>query len=107
MSSISNSFDDDVIGEKLFAVNPSFYVKRMKKKKEKYSQFFENTQDKLSKFPKNSKMSSESLKKSFLLPNLIKMINEVIISNPFQIFFTIIYLIILVISSYFHHQMPK
>ena len=107
MSSISNSFDDDIIDEKLYAANPSFYVKRMKKKKEKYSQFLENTQNKLSKCPKNSKMSSELLKKSFLLPNLIKMINEVIISNPFQIFFTIIYLIILVISSYFHHQMPE
>ena len=39
MSSISNSFDDDIIDEKLYAANPSFYVKRMKKKKEKYSQF--------------------------------------------------------------------
>jgi len=107
MSSNSYSFEEDIIEEKPYSTNPSYYVKRMKKKKERFSQFLENSNDKYSKNLKKTKTTKDPFKKSFMIQNILKMATTVINSIAFQILFSFLFLGVLIISSYKNQKLPR
>lgn len=104
MSSNSNSFEEDIIEQKLYKNDPSYYVRRMKLKKEKLSQLLDPSEQQ--KVANKGISSKDPQKRSNFVLNIINLSNSVIRSNIFQIGFTLVCLVLLIFSSYQTENVP-